>query len=96
MTEQLDSIKNINNLKYILSSKIIIEKVDSGYLILNMETNMFFETNEIGKNIINLLKEHDNFSSVIDKLQEYENFSKSEFYNFAKELLEKKILILNA
>ena len=57
---------------------------------------MFFETNEIGKNIIDLLKEHDKFSSVVDKLQGYQNFSKSEFYSFAKELLEKKILILNA
>ena len=96
MMEQLDSFKNNRNIKYEFNPKVIIEKVDNGYLILNMETNMFFETNEIGKNIINLLKENDSFSSILDKLQEYKNFSKSEFYNFAEELIEKKILILDA
>ncbi len=60
-----------------------------GALIIDYETNKFYETNGTGTRIMQLLQENKTFDEIIDVLYEEYDVEREAVYNDVKEFLEK-------
>ena len=84
--------------KFKISSDVVISEVNNESVILNLNTGIYFQVNELGTFIITELKNYQNIVTLQKKIMLSFNVSdeacKDDLENFLETLLEKNLLLI--
>ena len=84
--------------KYKISSDVVISEINNESVILNLNTGIYFQVNELGSFIITELKNYQNILTLQEKIILSFDVSaeecKDDLENFLKILLEKSLLLI--
>ena len=84
--------------KYKISSDVVISEINNESVILNLNTGIYFQVNELGSFIISKLKNYQNIAMLQEKIILSFDVSaeacKDDLENFLKILLEKNLLLI--
>lgn len=81
---------------FIISNDIVISEINNESVILNLNTGIYFQTNELGSFIVSLLNEYHSLKTIEEKISQSFDVTREECHNdilkFIETLNEKKLL----
>lgn len=84
--------------KFKISSEVVISEINNESVLLNLNTGIYFQVNEMGSFIISELKNYQNIAMLHEKITLGFDVSaeacKDDLENFLETLLEKNLLLI--
>jgi hypothetical protein len=84
--------------KFKISSEVVISEINNESVLLNLNTGIYFQVNEMGSFIISELKNYQNIAMLQEKITLGFDVSaeacKDDLENFLETLLEKNLLLI--
>ena len=84
--------------KFKISSDVVISEINNESVIMNLNTGIYFQVNELGSFIISELKNYQNIATLQEKIILSFDVSaevcKDDLENFLEILLEKNLLLI--
>ena len=81
---------------FIISEDIVISEINNESVILNLNTGIYFQTNELGSFIVSLLNEFHSLRTIEDKVTQSFDVTtdkcRNDILKFIENLNEKKLL----
>ena len=90
----------MDNKSYTISSSLMLQTIDDETLLMDSKTQLFYELNESGTVLFEVIQKHHTFNDVVDEMLERYDVSKEQIEldlnTFVTYLIEQGILELHA
>ncbi|MDF1884373.1 PqqD family protein [Sulfurimonas sp. SAG-AH-194-C21] len=87
------------NKTYTISPSVMLQHIDDESLLMDANTKLFYELNDMGSVLWETLQHHTNFDGVVKEMLQNYDVSQEQLQNdlmlFSKEPIEKEMIIIN-
>ena len=88
------------NKHYTISPSVFVQSIDDETLLMNSETELFYELNAIGSILWEIIQEKDNLDAVVDEMLERYDAEKEQIEkdleSFIQVPIEQKMILVNS